>query len=90
MVVDEKVLTALEKAADDRRRHIKGVIPEKSGRAANRKKKGSRGGRPVSYDTDLCKERATVESVQGTPHGRALHQQDQSLARAGTPRRTVR
>jgi hypothetical protein len=29
--------------------------------AANRKKKGSRGGRPVSHDADLYKERNTVE-----------------------------
>ncbi|MEW1844996.1 hypothetical protein AB0392_44235, partial [Nonomuraea angiospora] len=31
----------------------KAVIPEKKDQAANRKKKGSRGGRPVSHDADL-------------------------------------
>lgn len=44
-----------------RRRQIQAVIPEKTDQAANRKKKGSRGGRPVSHDSDLYKERNTVE-----------------------------
>jgi transposase len=44
-----------------RRRHIKAVIPEKADQAANRKKKGRRGGRPVSHDTELYKDRNTVE-----------------------------
>lgn len=46
-----------------RRRQIKAVIPEKKDQAANQKKKGSRGGRPVGYDSDLCKERNTVERL---------------------------
>jgi transposase len=46
-----------------RKRHIKAVIPEKKDQAANRKKKGSRGGRPVSHDADLYKERNTVERL---------------------------
>jgi len=36
-----------------RRRGIKAVIPEKTDQAANRKKRGSRGGRPVRHDPDL-------------------------------------
>ena len=44
-----------------RRRGIKAVIPEKSDQAASRRKKGSRGGRPVSHDTELYKDRNTVE-----------------------------
>lgn len=44
-----------------RRRGIKAVIPEKSDQAANRKKRGSRGGRPVSHDLDLYRQRNTVE-----------------------------
>ena len=44
-----------------RRRHIKAVIPEKIDQAANRKKKGRRGGRPVTHDTELYKDRNTVE-----------------------------
>ena len=35
-----------------RKRDIKAVIPEKKDQAANRTNKGSRGGRPVSHDTD--------------------------------------
>jgi transposase len=46
-----------------RRRNIKAVIPEKKDQAANRKRKGSRGGRPVSHDADLYKERNTVERL---------------------------
>ena len=44
-----------------RKRGIKAVIPEKKDQAANRKKKGSAGGRPVSHDAELYKERNTVE-----------------------------
>jgi transposase len=46
-----------------RQRHIKAVIPEKMDQAANRKKKPSRGGRPVSHDADLYTERNTVERL---------------------------
>ena len=46
-----------------RRRRIKAVIPEKKDQAAHRKKKGSRGGRPLSHDTALYKERNTVERL---------------------------
>jgi transposase len=46
-----------------RTRNIKAVIPEKKDQTANRKKKGSRGGRPVSYDALLYKERNTVERL---------------------------
>lgn len=37
------------------------MIPEKTDQAANRKKRGSRGGRPVSHDAALYKERNTAE-----------------------------
>ena len=46
-----------------RKRSIKAVIPEKSDQAANRKRKGSGGGRPVSHDAGLYKERNTVERL---------------------------
>jgi transposase len=39
------------------------VIPEKKDQAASRRKKGSGGGRPVSHDADLYKERNTVERL---------------------------
>lgn len=44
-----------------RRRRIKAVIPEKADQAANRKKKGRSGGRPVGHDAELYKDRNTVE-----------------------------
>lgn len=44
-----------------RKRGITAVIPEKADQQANRKKKGSRGGRPVTYDTERYKQRNTVE-----------------------------
>ncbi len=44
-----------------RRRKIRAVIPEKADQAANRRKKGSSGGRPVGHDTTLYKDRNTVE-----------------------------
>ena len=37
--------------------------PEKKDQAANRKKKGSRGGRPVTHDADLYRDRNTVERL---------------------------
>ncbi len=46
-----------------RGRGIKAAIPEKRDQAANRKKKGNRGGRPVSHDAELYKERNTVERL---------------------------
>jgi len=44
-----------------RRRGIKTVIPAKADQAAHRRNKGSRGGRPIDHDTDLYKNRNTVE-----------------------------
>jgi transposase len=38
-------------------------MPEKKDQAANRKKRGSTGGRPVSHDIELYKERNTVERL---------------------------
>jgi transposase len=46
-----------------RKRNIKAVIPEKKDQAANRKKKGSRGGRPVTFDADLYRDRNPVERL---------------------------
>lgn len=44
-----------------RRRHITAVIPEKIDQQANRRKKGSAGGRPVTCDPERYKQRNTVE-----------------------------
>jgi putative transposase len=44
-----------------RERGIKAVIPERSDQQNNRLRLGSAGGRPVSYDTELYKNRNVVE-----------------------------
>lgn len=62
-VAGDKTYSSRGNRAHLRRRGIKAVIPEKVDQAANRKKKGSGGGRPVSHDADLYKERNTVERL---------------------------
>ncbi|MGI5292083.1 transposase [Nonomuraea polychroma] len=57
----DKAYSSRSNRAYLRRRRIKAVIPEKSDQATHRKKRGSRGGRPVSHDPDLYKERNTAE-----------------------------
>ncbi len=44
-----------------RRRQIRAVIPQPADQAANRKRPGSRGGRPPGFDRDAYKHRNTVE-----------------------------
>ncbi|GAB7031655.1 hypothetical protein JCM4914_31160 [Streptomyces platensis subsp. malvinus] len=60
-VAGDKAYSSRGNRAHLRKRRIKAVIPEKKDQAANRKKKGSGGGRPVSHDTEPYKERNTVE-----------------------------
>lgn len=60
-VAADKAYSSRDNRAYLRRRGIKAVIPEKVDQAANRKKRGSRGGRPLRHDPDLYKERNTVE-----------------------------
>lgn len=49
-----------------RRRRIKAVIPEPADQAGHRKRKGSDGGRPVSYDVQEYKARNLVERAFNT------------------------
>ncbi|KAF0834726.1 DDE family transposase [Ornithinibacter aureus] len=44
-----------------RGRRIKHTIPEKSDQIARRKAKGSKGGRQPGFDSDLYKQRNTIE-----------------------------
>lgn len=60
-VAADKAYSSRANRAFLRKRSIKAVIPEKADQAANRKKRGSAGGRPVSHDTEQYKERNTVE-----------------------------
>ncbi|MCW2871294.1 MAG: transposase [Streptomyces oryziradicis] len=62
-VAGDKAYSSRGNRAHLRRRGIKAVIPEKRDQAAHRKNKGSKGGRPVSHDADLYKERNTVERL---------------------------
>lgn len=62
-VAGDKAYSSRGNRSHLRKRRIKAVIPEKKDQAANRKKKGPRGGRPVSHDADLYKERNTVERL---------------------------
>ena len=59
--VADKAYSPLANRAYLRKQKVKPVIPEKADQAANRKNKGSRGGRPVPHDPDLYRERNTVE-----------------------------
>nr|WP_306972161.1 IS5 family transposase [Streptomyces canus] len=60
-VAADKAYASCANRAYLRRRRIRVVIPEKVDQAANRKKKGRRGGRPVAHDTGLYRDRNTVE-----------------------------
>ncbi|ANB04013.1 transposase [Streptomyces ambofaciens] len=62
-IAGDKAYSSRANRAYLRRRRIRGVIPEKADQTANRRKKGSRGGRPVTHDADLFKDRNTVEHV---------------------------
>ena len=62
-VAGDKAYSSRGNRAYLRRRNIKAVIPEKKDQAANRKKKGRRGGRPVTHDAELYKDRNTVERL---------------------------
>ncbi|GLW72319.1 hypothetical protein Kpho02_46180 [Kitasatospora phosalacinea] len=62
-VAGDKAYSSRGHRAHLRKRHVKAVIPEKREQAANRKKKGSGGGRPVSHGTEPYKDRNTVERL---------------------------
>jgi transposase len=48
-----------------RRRAIKATIPEPADQAANRRRRGSNGGRPPAFDPVAYKQRNTVERAIG-------------------------
>ncbi len=57
-VAGDKACSSRGNRAYLRRRQVKAVIPEKEDQAANRKKKGSRGGRPVGHERLINKLKA--------------------------------
>ncbi len=62
-VAADKAYSSRRNRTHLRNRGIKAVIPEKADQAAHRKKKGHRGGRPVSHDAELYRDRNTVERL---------------------------
>ena len=60
-VAGDKAYSSRANRAHLRKRRIEAVIPEMKDQAANRRKKGSRGGRPVTYSAGLYRDRNTVE-----------------------------
>jgi transposase len=60
-VLADKAYTSRANRAYLRRRGIKATIPSKTDQDANRRKKGSKGGRPPSFDPHLYKQRHAVE-----------------------------
>ncbi|AWS43580.1 IS5 family transposase [Streptosporangium sp. 'caverna'] len=60
-VAADKAYSSKANRAYLRRRRISAVIPEKSDQRANRKKKGSAGGRPVVFDPERYRQRNIVE-----------------------------
>lgn len=60
-VAGDKAYSSRANRAHLRKRRIEAVIPEKKDQAANRRKKGSRGGRPVTHALGLYRDRDTVE-----------------------------
>jgi transposase len=60
-VLADKAYSSRANRAYLRRRKITATIPVKADQAANRIKKGSRGGRPPMFDTDAYRDRHAVE-----------------------------
>lgn len=60
-VMADKAYSSRANRAHLRSRRITAVIPIKQDQAANRRKKGSHGGRPPSFDPERYKERNAVE-----------------------------
>ncbi|MGW0429262.1 IS5 family transposase [Streptomyces sp. NPDC002990] len=61
VVLADKAYSSRAIRAHLRRRGIRAVIPQPAGQAANRKRLGSRGGRPPAFDREAYKQRNTVE-----------------------------
>ncbi|MBB4963537.1 transposase [Saccharothrix violaceirubra] len=62
-VAADKAYSSKANRAYLRRRRITAVIPEKTDQRANRRNKGSAGGRPVSFDPVRYRRRNTVERL---------------------------
>ena len=60
-VLADKAYTSRGNRRYLRRRKIKATIPSKADQDANRRKRGSKGGRPPAFDSDIYRQRHAVE-----------------------------
>jgi len=60
-VLADKAYSSKDNRAYLRRRGIRATIPVKDDQAANRRRKGSAGGRPPAFDSEIYKQRHAVE-----------------------------
>jgi transposase len=60
-VLTDKAYSSRANRAYLRKRRIKATIPVKADQATNRRKRGSKGGRPPAFDSEIYKQRHAVE-----------------------------
>ncbi|MCF3182269.1 IS5 family transposase [Streptomyces polychromogenes] len=72
-VSGDKAYSSRRNRSHLRRRPIKHTIPEPKDQRANRKRRGSKGGRPTGFDSELYKRRNEVErTINRLKHHRAV------------------
>lgn len=80
-VLADKAYSSRAIRAELRRRGIRAVIPEPRDQQGHRKRRGSSGGRPVTYDVDAYRGRNVVErSFNASKHWRGLATRYDKLA----------
>ncbi|MFF7816449.1 IS5 family transposase [Streptomyces sp. NPDC007945] len=72
-VSGDKAYSSRRNRSHLRKRQIKHTIPEPKDQRANRKRRGSKGGRPTGFDSELYKRRNEVErTINRLKHHRAV------------------
>ncbi|MFF0637957.1 IS5 family transposase [Nocardia sp. NPDC004151] len=81
VVIADRAYSAASNRTRLRRKRIRTVIPERSDQVANRKRKGSSGGRAPRFDPDLYKRRNVIErAFNKAKHWRAVTTRYDKLA----------